>query len=122
MPRTFNDSLEEDLERVFFDTSEFAISLTIMRGLHTTPNVAAIKRNKSYDVIGEEGVATSVLSVDFDIIRTAYMIGGVRVDPRPGDLLIVGTDSHEVLPLNGKECYVPSDSGTVLTIHSKKVA
>lgn len=122
MPRTFNDSLEEDLERVFFDTSEFATTVTIQRGVHTTPNVAAIRRNKSYEVIGDDGMATAHVSVDFQIITSHYKIGGVQVEPRRSDVLVNVGGSYAVLPIPGKECFEPSASGDVLTVHTKKVS
>jgi hypothetical protein len=123
MPRTFNDSLEEDLERVFFDTSEFATTVTIGRGLQRTPNVAAIVKVREYKSVNDKGGARiSVKSIDFDIITSKYVIGGVQEDPQPRDTLTdVAGKVHQVLPLVDKMCFEPTEDGKIVRVHTNRV-
>ena len=124
MSRTFKDSLEEDLETVFFNINEFANTFTIIRGTKRTPNVAAIVSSRSYSVI-HDGLPLSVVSVDFDVIASAYRFDSVQVDPRDGDLFEgVNGVQYEVLPTEAlKQSFeTTGPDGRVIRIHTKKVS
>ena len=124
MPLSFDDSVNNDLSAVFFNAAEFAQRVTIARGTITpTANVAAIVEVREYEIVAEDGIASSVNHFDFDFIATAYKIGGNVTDPREGDQL---TDRcsrvYEILPIEKRKCFEPQDDGKTIRVHAKRVA
>lgn len=130
MSRTFNDSLQNDLEAVFFNTDEFASGVTIRRGTKSTANVAAIVAMRSYDSVPDDHsggqndqLTTAVQSIDFDIIATKYVINGVQVEPRQGDQITnAAGERFQVMPIVNKQCFEPTADGKVLRIHTTRVS
>lgn len=124
MSRTFKDSIDADLAAVFFNTDEFAESVTISRGASSTPGVAAIRALRSYEVADDGGVMTAIQSHDWDVIATDYRIAAAQAAPRAGDRVTDGESVvYEVLPIKGRQCYEPTGGdGKVWRVHTKRVS
>ena len=123
MSRTFSDSLESDVESIFLNVDEFARPYTLSRGQSKTAGVPAIVANRQYDATDNAGGAIAFAAIDLDIAASAYEIGGVAVDPRPGDRLqdAGNSEMYEVLPIAGGRCFEPSEDGLLLSVHCKRV-
>lgn len=126
MSRTFSDSIEDDVEQIFLNTDEFAVTVTLTRSLLSTAGIAAIVVNRSESIGTEAVTETDIEERDYRIQASKYVINGSAVDPRDGDriteVLASGvTIISEVLPLNGKRCFEPDASGTLLLVHTKRI-
>lgn len=122
MSRTFADSLQHELENVFFSTDEFASSYTLSRGVNETTGVAAITAVRVYERIDDQGFASEIQSVDFDVVATAYEIDGEVTEPANGDRFGNGTDVWEVVPIGRRMCFEALDGeARVLRVHTRRV-
>lgn len=127
MARTFNDSLEEELESVFLNTDEFAVTVTLKRSVHSTPNVPAIVASKSNETTAVEDIGTDAELREYRIRSTAYRFNGSVVIPRGGDFITETlrtgvTIVCEVLPPSqSKPSYEPDANGSLLLVHTKVV-
>lgn len=122
MSRTFSDSLQFDVENVFYNVNEFARSYSLSRGVKTTTGVAAITSVRVYERIDESGVVTDVESVDFDMPATAYEIDGVARDPVQGDRFGDGSSVWEVVPIGRRKCFEPLDGDArTIRVHTRRV-
>lgn len=123
MPRIFNDSIDQDCEDIFFNTDEFAILVSIIRGTDQTDLVPAISDSRTYDAVDEFGISLAWLSVDFDIIAKHYLIRGVQVEPRHRDRIVQDDGSiFEVVPLPNKHVFEPTGGdGKVFRIHTQRI-
>lgn len=122
MPRSFEDSIAEELESVFFDTNEFAKPVTIKRGQSETADVAAKVVNREYETVEEDGIVTLTRVHDFDFIATQYAIRGSQVEPRTGDRIVnAAGEIFEVSPIAGQQVFQPTASGRVIRVHTKRV-
>lgn len=124
MSRTFADSLTSDIENTFLNASEFAQSVTLTRSGIDTTGVPAMVAKRMYEVIDEGGLATAMLSVDFDVLATRYAFSGSQQDPRPGDVVTLADGSrHDVLPIPGRPCFEPvGETGELIRVHTKRVS
>lgn len=120
---TFKEQIAADLAAVFFNTSEFAESVTITRATAVTADVAAIRNERLYQVQDSDGVMVGMQIVDWDIIATDYEISSAAVSPRTGDRITDENDVvYEVMPLPGlKEYESAGESGDVLRVHTKRI-
>lgn len=120
---TFKEQIAADLAAVFFNTSEFAESVTITRATAVTADVAAIRNERLYQVEDSDGVMVGMQIVDWDIIATDYEISSAAVSPRTGDRITDENDVvYEVMPLPGlKEYESAGESGDVLRVHTKRI-
>lgn len=122
MSRTFADSLQTDIEDVFYNVNEFASSYTLSRGVVETSAVAAITAVRVYERIDDQGFTTEVESVDFDLPASSYEIDAVAVEPKPGDRFGNGSDVFEVVPIGRRKCFEALDGeARVLRVHTRKV-
>lgn len=120
---TLREQITADLSAVFFNTDDFAETVTITRGLVSTPSVPAIRNERLYEVMDTEGVMTAIRLVDWDVIATNYELSGTDATPATGDRI---TDEnslvYEVTPLPGTQCYESSgETGEVWRVHTKRV-
>lgn len=122
MTRSFGDSIASDVENVFFNTNEFAILVTLARGVITTASVAAIVESRSYDVTSLEGIPTAVQSYDFDLATSAYAFESTTETPQVGDVITnAGGERFEVMPMSKKQCFEVMSDGIITRVHTKKV-
>lgn len=123
MSRTFNDSLAQDLESVFFNTNEFAEVVTIKRGSLSTPGIAALS-SPSYEVFNQDGMSIDFQARDFDIIATSYVFRGETQNPRQGDRIArADGDEFMVTQIPGRPCFEPvGASGDTMRVHTKKIS
>lgn len=87
------------------DTDFFGKTVSLRRTILTTTGIAAILEITDNEVVDQEtGVLTTVRSRDYVIYKDAYVIGGVAVTPRRGDVVLetVGAVERlfEVLPFS----------------------
>lgn len=124
MSRTFLDSLEADVESVFLNVHEFAQAVTLSRGVgHTTASVPAIVEQRDYQAVDQDGMATLVEMVDFDIAASAYLVDAVAVEPRTGDRIATADGQQfEVGEAPGRGCwdYAGGDK-LVMRVHTRRV-
>lgn len=84
MSRTFNDSLEADIEDVFLNTNEFARTVTYQRGPNTV-ELAAMTNLVAYSASGQDGREITEHFWVYVVKASALVIDGNRIDPRNGD-------------------------------------
>lgn len=86
----------------------FGGQVSIHRGVLSTPDVTAEPVAMSYEVIDDEGGATTVQSRDYVIDVADYVFSGAPSQPRSGDRIkdsIAGTTHvFEVMPIGNKPC------------------
>lgn len=131
MPRTFADSLAQDLTSTFFNTNEFAEKVTIARAGQSTANVPAIVEAREYELDDASGdrsfnnnLKTGWQSWDFDIVPSEYKINSVAVDPQKGDRITRSNGLvYVVEPIPKKNCFEPVEGdGRIIRLHTKRVS
>lgn len=125
MSRTFDDSLAADIENTFLNVNEFAVTVSIGRGVHTTTGVAAIVAMKEDEVVGPNRMGTGIRKRNYRIRASQYKVNGVVVEPRQGDVITEtlksgGTLVGQVLPEPGQQCFEYDSSGTLLLVRTKQ--
>ena len=123
MTKTFSQVHDDDLENVFFNTNEFAVAVTVKRGSDETASVAAIEDTRTYEAKEHDYAVGEWVSVDFDILASAYQINSVAVDPQDGDVIEKADgDEFEVLAVPGRTAFSWADSeGKILRVHTKRI-
>lgn len=125
MTRTLGDSLDYDVENVFLNVNEFAVEVTIARGISRTTSVPAMVYTV-VDTTGEDEIIETIAEERTYKIRPAdYMVNGTPVTPRDGDRIITGSGvkelTFEVLPVPGRQCFELDAAGLMLSVHTKRV-
>lgn len=123
MPRTFADSLAQDLSTTFFNTNEFAEKVTISRAGQSTANVAVIVDSRMYDSEADESPTnTAVEAIDFDFVASTYKINSLTVDPQVGDKITTANGrNYLVVTVPGHKCFEPTEDAAVIRVHTKRV-
>lgn len=122
MGRTFTDSLDSDLENVFFNVNELASAVTLKGQNEDTTDVPAMTVTRTYEVADNAGNFLAVTSIDFDIVATKYVIDGEQTDPKPNHRLVDSLGAvYEVMPIAGSQCFSASEDGKILTVHTKRM-
>lgn len=125
MSRTFNDSLATDLETVFLNTNEFAETVTIKRGAISTTGVAVLVAARMYEVIGDNGVPTSIAMTDFDLAASSYAVNATQVDPKKGDRIVTADGTIYEVRAAGDTSpwFEPVGSGNdMIRVHTQRVS
>lgn len=115
--------------------SSCGVTITYTRRTQSV-TLTATAENHEYQIVDEEGFATSVVSRDYILHAAELIIGGAVIRPRAGDLIaetVAGLAcTFEVTPLSGvvrrtnaglsEGEYEPMDTdGTLLRVHTKKI-
>lgn len=128
MPRTFNDSLDHDVEAVFLNTAEFAVTVSLYRGTQSTSGIVAMVARKTTgtEPPDQEMIGTDIESRNYRIRASDYLVNAVAVIPRVGDVIVETLRSGvtircEVLPDRGGPCFESNDSGMLFIVKTKRV-
>jgi hypothetical protein len=116
--------LEEGTEWLAGELQAFASrAVTYRRGGLVSSPIAAVPAQQMYEVIDEEGFATSVQYFDWSIPASDLILGAARIEPRPGDRIIDGNVAYDVLPVGKRPCAEPLDpAGILLLLHTRRVS
>lgn len=128
MPRTFNDSLDHDVEAVFLNTDEFAVTVSLYRGTQSTSGIVALVARKTTgtEPPDQEMIGTDIESRNYRIRASEYLVNAVAVIPRVGDVIVETLRSGvtircEVQPTYNEPCYESDLQGLMYLIHTKRV-
>jgi hypothetical protein len=115
--------LEEGTEWLAGELQAFASrAVTYRRGGLVSSPIAAIPAQQMYEVIDEDGFATSVQYFDWSIPAVDLVLGNARIEPRQGDRIIDGNVAYDVLPVGKRPCVEPIDpAGILLLLHTRRV-
>ena len=98
------------------------ITVTLKRGVNETPGVVASKGQMEYETQDSSGVVDRWRSRNFKILKTAYVINSVVVEPRRGDIIIETIDSvpyqRVVQAPPGLKHWEEDQSGYMMVVHS----
>lgn len=129
MPRTFKDTLEDDLDKVFLNTNEFAVNVSISRGDYApTTNVPALVATKEDNASSRttERMSLKYEERNYRIRTSTYVVNGAQTLPTEGDKIIETLQSgvtvtSEVKRTSDRPCYELDSSGIVLLVHTKRI-
>jgi hypothetical protein len=115
--------LEEGTEWLASELQAFASrAVTYRRGGLVSSPIAAVPAQQMYEVVDEDGFATSVQYFDWSIPAVDLVLGSARIEPRPGDRILDGSVSYDVLPVGKRPCVEPIDpAGILLLLHTRRV-
>lgn len=84
--------------------------------------ISATFGRSEFVVESSGSVRTEHTDRDFLFLAAALILGGAVTTPRKGDRITVGSEVFEALPVDGQQCFRPSDSqGLRIRVFTKKV-
>lgn len=125
MSRTFEDSLEADIENVFMNTNEFARTVTYQRHADSI-ELAATMKSVSYQSKGPDGREITEHFRLYVFKASALVINGSRIEPRNGDRIRETFDGitriFEVVKRDNQPAGQLLSCGYRFQVHAQQVA
>ena len=115
------DALYTNLAQPMLDR-HFGEPVTLQRGTVTTPGVTASWTEQAGRIESHDGSMTTLVDRVWIVKKTAYLIGGVAVEPQKGDRLADADGSTwEVLPSLAGPAVLSYGGGHEWEIKTKQV-
>lgn len=95
-------------------------SVTYKRGGDSL-SIAATLGTSEEEVYDQAGTSTKARRVDYFVTASDLILDGYLVKPEPGDRIVDGTKTYEVMALADGRHYVVLPGGVTLRIHVKLV-
>lgn len=97
------------------------------RGQSEIAKVSAWPSQHEYEVVDEQGFATSVVSFDWTFTTSDLVLRGEAIEPRPRDVIAEvlngETVTYEVMAIANRPCFEWADTSGILTlVHSRRVS
>jgi hypothetical protein len=102
-------------------------TVTLTRGGVASGSITGWVSQKEYEVVGTDGILTSVTAFEWSFETSDLVISGSQVTPSDGysitEVLNGRTIVYEVLPITGKPCSEWLDSSGVMTlVRTKRIS
>jgi len=96
-------------------------SVTYQRGLDSVSIKATLGASQE-ESLDESGAIIRTRRIDFIVTAADLILDGVVVKPLPGDRIVDGTKTYEVLAIAGSEIYREEDPfGLIFRIHARLI-
>lgn len=102
--------------------SHAATSVIVRRGGQSSAAINATRVDATYDVLDDDGYRHEAKFQDWVFTATDLVIAAVQIQPRPGDVLLVGSESYAVTSPVDRPAVEDYDvNRLMLRVHTVKV-
>ena len=120
MPSLFTTTFEE-LAMPMLE-NQFSTSVALSQGTKSTSSFIAIGSNREYDSIElETGLPIKIAYRDWLLPVSSLVISSETVAPKRGNIITVGSEQFEIIPVPGKPAVESQEGGYRYLVHSQKV-
>jgi len=99
----------------------YGVSVLLRRGGVNSTAFQATWSDQQYEIVGQDNLVTAVQSRDYVFKKADAVISGSTVEPRPGDRVIEGTQTFEIVALGQRKAVESLPGDYRWLVHTKRV-
>lgn len=117
MSRSLADCIADDIDAVFLNTDEFAVSITYTRGGQSV-DLKALQDSSLFESSNQFGITQTKTKV-FLIEVAKLILGTVTIEPAKGDVIVCGAKTYVVTaPPGGRPDEYDDDDELLWRVHA----